>query len=160
MSGTSTHKARAFAAVLMILAWGCSPEPEKSAPAIPGESAPLSVYVVNYPLAYFAERIGGEHAAVVLPVPADVDPADWTPDADTVAVYQGADLILLNGGGYAGWVERASLPRAKLVDTSRAFQDRLVVLEKAPTHGHGPEGMHSHQETAFTTWLDPSLAIE
>ena len=37
----------------------------------------LSVYVVNYPLKYFAERIAGEHATVILPVPAGNDPAFW-----------------------------------------------------------------------------------
>ena len=29
----------------------------------------LSVYVVNYPLKYFAERIGGQHVKVVFPAP-------------------------------------------------------------------------------------------
>ena len=40
---------------------------------------PLNVYVVNYPLKYFAERIGGPHVKVTLPVPADVDPVYWAP---------------------------------------------------------------------------------
>jgi ABC-type Zn uptake system ZnuABC Zn-binding protein ZnuA len=33
----------------------------------------FTVYVVNYPLQYFAERIGGEHVTVVFPAPADVE---------------------------------------------------------------------------------------
>ena len=37
--------------------------------------------------------------------------------------------------------------------------DRLIPLEGAVAHQHGPEGEHSHQGTAFTTWLDPQLAI-
>jgi len=41
----------------------------------------LSVYVVNYPLKYFAERIAGEHATVILPTLAGTDPAFWMPDA-------------------------------------------------------------------------------
>ena len=52
---------------------------------------PLSVYVVNYPLASFAERIGGSAVSVTFPAPADGDPAQWSPDAGTVAGYQGAD---------------------------------------------------------------------
>jgi zinc transport system substrate-binding protein len=28
------------------------------------------------------------------------------------------------------------------------------------THTHGPAGAHAHEGTAFTTWLDPTLAIE
>jgi zinc transport system substrate-binding protein len=96
----------------------------------------------------------------VFPAPADVDPAYWSPSPETVAAYQRADLILLNGAGYAKWVQRASLPRARLVDTSEAFRSRYIPLEDAVTHGHGPEGEHSHEGYAFTTWLDPGLGLE
>ena len=37
------------------------------------------VAVVNYPLRYFAERIGGDVIEVGFPVPLDVDPAFWCP---------------------------------------------------------------------------------
>ncbi len=118
------------------------------------------MYTVNYPLAHFAERIGGDLVEVRFPAPPDVDPAYWSPDADTIAAYQRADLILLNGANYAGWVERATLPDLKLVDTSAPFADRLIPLAGATTHSHGPEGAHEHTGWAFTTWLDPQLAIE
>ena len=124
------------------------------------EPAPLAVFVVNYPLLYFAERIGGEQVEVTLPAPADVDPADWSPAPETVAAYQRADLILLNGAGYAGWVERSTLPPSKLVDTFAALRDRLIPLEESVAHSHGPEGEHSHKGTASITWLDPTLAVE
>jgi zinc transport system substrate-binding protein len=123
------------------------------------EADRLSVFVVSYPLQYFAERIGGDGIAAVFPAPADQDPAYWSPDPGTVAAYQGADLILLNGAGYAAWVQRSSLPRTRLVDTSGGFPDQLIPLEENVTHSHGPEGAHTHRETAFTTWLDPGLAI-
>jgi zinc transport system substrate-binding protein len=119
----------------------------------------LSVYVVHYPLQYLAERIGGEDVEVVFPAPADQDPAYWSPDPEVIVAYQGADLILLNGAGYAAWVQRASLPESRLVDTSAGFRDRLIPLEGGVTHSHGPEGAHTHKGTAFTTWLDPQLAI-
>ncbi len=121
-------------------------------------SAKLSVYVVNYPLMYFAERIGGEHVEVVFPAPSVGDPAHWQPDATTVAKYQSADLIVRNGATYAKWMEMVTLPQSKVVDTSAAFADRLITIENAITHSHGPEGDHTHGETAFTTWLDPGLA--
>jgi zinc transport system substrate-binding protein len=114
----------------------------------------LVVYTVNYPLQYFAQRIAGGHAKVVLPVPPDVDPAFWQPDAAAVSDYQRADLILLNGAGYAKWVNKASLPRRKLVDTSAALRERLIETHGGVTHSHGREGEHSHAGTAFTTWLD------
>ena len=40
----------------------------------------LRIYTVNYPLAYFAERIGGDLAQVTFPAPPDVDPAFWMPN--------------------------------------------------------------------------------
>ncbi len=51
---------------------------------------PLTVFVVNYPLQYFTERIGGEHVNVVFPAPTDVDPAYWMPDRPTIANFQRA----------------------------------------------------------------------
>jgi zinc transport system substrate-binding protein len=118
----------------------------------------LAIYTVNYPLAFFAEQIGGEHVDVVLPVPPGVDPAFWEPDHDMVRQFQKADLILLNGAGYAKWTRKFSLPMLRMVDTSRAFKDDLVSIETNVTHSHGPAGDHSHGGIAFTTWLDFSQA--
>jgi zinc transport system substrate-binding protein len=118
----------------------------------------LAVYVVNYPLKYFAERIGGDHVKVVFPAPADEDPAYWMPDAKTITDYQRADLILLNGVNYAKWVNKVSLPRFRLVNTSVSFKDRYIVTTEVLTHSHGTEGKHAHESLAFTTWIDPELA--
>jgi len=118
----------------------------------------LNVYVVNYPLKYFAERIGGEHVNVVFPAPAGIDPAYWIPDTAMIATYQRADLILLNGAGYAGWIDKVSLPRSKLVNTSRDFRDDYIHIEGAVTHSHGPGDTHAHQGAAFTTWIDFKFA--
>ena len=122
-------------------------------------SGKLRVYVVNYPLMYFAERIGGEHVDVVFPAPADVDPAYWQPEVNVIAEYQAADLIVKNGAGYANWMTMATLPDSKIVYSAEGFFEDVIVEESAVTHSHGPEGEHSHGETAFTTWLDPLQAI-
>ena len=119
---------------------------------------PLTVYTVNYPLQYFAQRIGGEHARVVFPAPNGVDPAFWRPDRETIRDYQSADLIILNGANYAKWVNKVSLPRLRLVDAGKAFGDDLVSVHDRVTHSHGPAGEHSHAGVAFTTWLDFSQA--
>ncbi len=120
----------------------------------------LIVYTVNYPLAYFAERIGGDAVEVVFPAPPDVDPAFWQPDVSTITAYQSADLVLLNGAGYARWIGTASLSRRRSVDTSAGFRDRYIADSEMVTHSHGPKGEHSHSKMAFTTWLDMLLAIE
>ena len=113
-----------------------------------------TVYVVNYPLQYFAEWIGAEQVQVVFPAPADEDPVFWKPDMETIAAFQAADLILINGAAYAKWLKTASLPKSKMIDTSRRFKADYIEIQDTGTHSHGPTGEHSHAGTAFTTWLD------
>jgi len=149
---------------LIVAAFGlvaCQPVEEGRPLALDGpeESRLPVVYTVNYPLAWMAERVGGDSVAVVLPVRAGVDPAHWQPSPETVLDYQGADLVLLNGAGYAGWVQFASLSPGRLVDTARGLEDRLVPAGET-THTHGPAGEHDHADVASHTWLDPTLAAE
>ena len=146
-------------ALFMTSCGGAGPS-EEAVSSSGAEDVKLSVYVVNYPLQYFAERIGGDRVAVHFPAPSEGDPAFWSPDPSNVAQYQAADLILLNGADYAKWVPKVTLPPSKLVDTSESFKDRVIYFEDATTHSHGPGGEHSHGESAFTTWLDFGLALE
>jgi zinc transport system substrate-binding protein len=145
-----------------VLLLACSPAQEdpSSEPAVSKEDGRLTIYTVNYPLEYLAERIGGEFVTAVFPAPPGIDPAYWSPELEQVAAYQAADLIFRNGAGYAVWVDRASFLRRQLIDTSTGFRDRLIPLDEALVHTHGPDGDHSHSGTAFTTWLDPTLALE
>ncbi len=125
----------------------------------PLQAAPeLNIYTVNYPLKYFAQTIAAEHASVTLPMPNDIDPAFWAPQAEDIAGLQKADVILLNGANYAKWLPTVSLPLFKLVNTSSEFRDAYIPLTEGITHNHGAGGKHSHTGIAFTTWLDLSLA--
>ncbi len=151
----SVNLLKVFAGVLAVAACTQSERPSEAIEA--GKDLP-EVYTVNYPLAYFAERIAGESVTVVFPAPPDVDPAFWSPSAETIADYQRADLVLLNGAGYAAWIQRATLSQSRLVDTSAALADRLIPVDDTVTHSHGPGGDHSHQGAAFTTWLDMEFA--
>jgi len=119
-----------------------------------------TAYVVNYPLYYFTERIAGEHVEVVFPAPSDVDPALWKPDIATVAAFQSADVIVINGATYERWLSQVSLPRAKIVDTSRGFKAHYIAVTETGTHSHGHEGVHSHTGTASTTWLNFQFAAQ
>jgi zinc transport system substrate-binding protein len=138
---------------------GCQRAGEESgtAPTSTMEDSTPTVYAVNYPLAWMAQRIGGDSVRVLLPVPEGVDPAHWQPSPETVLEYQRADLVLLNGAGYAGWIEFASLPPGRLVDTTRGLEDRFVPAGGV-THTHGPTGEHDHADVASHTWVDPDLA--
>jgi zinc transport system substrate-binding protein len=147
-------------ACALALALACSSGDAESPTRARERSSLPTAYVVNHPLQVFAQRIGGDSWDVRFPAPAEMDPADWSPTAEIVAAYQGADIILLNGAGYASWVARASLPAGTQIDTTAAVRDRLIPIEQIVTHQHGPTGEHSHGETAYTTWLDPTLALE
>jgi len=116
------------------------------------------VVAVNYPLSYFAERLLEGAADVVFPVPEGVDPSFWRPSIADISTIQSADLILLNGAGFASWIDRVSLSRAKVVNTSSAVSDLFIKTETI-THSHGDGGEHSHEGIATYLWLDPSLAM-
>ena len=107
---------------------------------------------------YFAERIGGAHVDVRLLPPANSDPAFWRPSDADVAALQAADLILLNGAGYAKWRHYVSLPESRTANTGRGFANTLIVVKERGTHSHGADGEHSHSGFAFTTWLDMQQA--
>jgi zinc transport system substrate-binding protein len=125
-------------------------------PAAPG--AKPRVAVANYPLWYFTKRIAGDHCEIIFPIPQDVDPSFWKPDAKGVRQYQQTDLILLNGADYEKWRLTSVLPLAKQVNTSASFADRYMTNGEVITHSHGKEGLHSHGVMDFNTWMDPRQA--
>ena len=116
------------------------------------------IVTVNYALQYLAERLTGGEAEVIFPVPAGVDPSFWRPSIADITMIQSTDLILLNGAGFATWVDRVSLPRSKTVNTSAKIKDQFISTESI-THSHGDGGEHSHEGLASYLWLDPTLAI-
>ena len=144
-----------FITLLSIILIGCGPKTNAPAPA---KGKPV-VAVVNYPLAFFAERIGGDLIEVHFPV-IQGDPAFWKPTAAEVRQFQSADLTLLNGATYAKWRARVSLPESKTVDTSAAFTSPFIETKSGVTHQHGKGSDHNHTGTAFTTWLDFKQATQ
>ena len=85
---------RAFAACLLVALLGCHDEPKYTAPTRTG---PPLVYTTFFPTTAFAQRIAGDLAEIVCPLPADADPITWKPAPDQIRAYQDADLIVLNG---------------------------------------------------------------
>lgn len=124
---------------------GCSEPSTKDAKPV--------VACVNYPLAYFADRIGGDAITVHFPE-IDGDPAFWEPSDADITTFQTSDLILRNGATYAKWAKTVTLPEDIQVDTSKAFQGALIEVKETGLHAHGDGEAHAHAGTAFTTWLD------
>ncbi len=132
---------------------GCSHTDVRNA-----ETSRPSVYTVNYPLAYFAERLAGDQADVVFPE-MEGDPAFWAPTAEQAGEYRKADLILLNGAQYAKWVPNAALPQPRCINTSAGLEEQFIALDGSASHAHGSAAAHAHGELAFTLWLNPELAV-
>ena len=137
----------------------CQPDTEKGPEesAAPKPATRPVIYTVNFPLAWMAETIAGDLVEIVFPAPAEVDPAHWQPEPAVILDYQSADLVLLNGAGYAAWIQYASLSPGQLVDTTASLGHELVPSGDS-THTHGPGGAHDHGDVASHTWLNPRLA--
>ncbi len=117
----------------------------------------VNAVAVNYPLHYFAERIATDSFSIDYLVAPEVDPAFWEPDDKALVAFQKADIVIRNGADYAKWMQVVTLPSTTMVDTSRAFSDRLIKVEGG-AHSHGDGAVHSHAGVAFTTWIDFSQA--
>ncbi len=142
--------------LLSLLLSSCENTKKKENATSPDQK--LKVFTVNYPLYYFAERIGGEYIELIYPISNDVDPAYWVPQE--LEEIQSVDLILANGAGYAKWMEKVSLSTSKIVNTSKNSKDKYIELEEGSSHSHGNTGAHVHYGYAFTTWLDFKIAVD
>jgi zinc/manganese transport system substrate-binding protein len=67
---------------------------------------PLRVVASFSVLANLVREIGGEHVFVTTLVPAGGEPHEWEPLPRDVAALAGADLVVVNGLGLEGWLER------------------------------------------------------
>jgi zinc transport system substrate-binding protein len=149
------------AGVIAAAVGGCEQkETQQPAAGTPGVAAKpagqkLVVYTTFYPTTYFTKRIAGDAVEIVCPCPVDADPAFWMPDEATVAAYQKADVIVVNGASFEKGLAKVTLPESRIVDTAKPLADELIVLKDAVTHTHGPQGKHSHEGIDGHTWLDP-----
>lgn len=151
---SSRRPAWALAAACVLGLAACG-EPQPYAPPPAPRRAVPEVWTTFYPTTYVAQRLGGPEVKVVCPLPAEADPAFWRPDTATLAGYQAADLIVINGAGFEHWVVEASLPPSRVVDTSQGFADTFIQLEGGVTHSHGTGGTHTHEGIDGHTWFDP-----
>ena len=144
--------------VILALLTACTEKQPDSFDSNAVQGKPI-VIASNYPLYFFSKRIAGDVFDVRFPE-IEGDPAMWAPGGQESADLQNADLLILNGAGYESWLAFTTLPGGNILDTTATIPAMLLPIENETVHQHGPAGKHSHQGTAFTTWLDPQLAIE
>ena len=114
----------------------------------------LKVVASFYPLAFFAQEIGGEEVTVRQLIPDNTEVHTWQPSfADILAVDE-ADVIIYNGASLDHWFEDDIL---SIVDSS----DKIIVettkgiklLETEPEHADEHEELDDPH-----TWISPFIA--
>ena len=144
--------------VLVLLLAACGGDTGGDSSPDGTSDGPPTVYTTFYPTTYLAERLAGDDAKVVCPLPDDEDPIFWKPPEEVILAYQQADLIVVNGAEFEKWVPLASLPESKVVSTAEPFREGWLTYEQAVEHTHGPSGKHAHEGIDGHTWVDPVLA--
>ena len=127
-------------------------------PAAPADAVPadaderLAVVASFYPLAWAAERIGGDRVEVANLTPAGADPHDVELSARDVGRVHDADLVLYLGHGFQPALERI------LGGADTRAVDLLDGLElrdgDEDDHGHGDGDGHEEAVDPHV-WLDP-----
>lgn len=147
--------ARRYAALLLVgplLLAGCAGgADEASAPpsdAPPCPTSPVEVVVSVDQWGDIVSELGGACANVTtLLASSSVDPHDYEPSPADAAKFEGAQLVVVNGGHYDEWASKlaaGSAPDAAVID---------AVAVGDP--GHGKEG-HDHDEGNPHVWYRPA----
>jgi zinc transport system substrate-binding protein len=111
--------------------------------SISGASEKIKVAASFYPLAHFAEHVGGEHADVMNIMPPGAEPHEFEPTPKDIRKIYESDIFLFHGAGLDPWAERVR---------NDLKRKGTYVLEMA-------EHISSVQSDPHI-WLDPLLAIK
>ena len=125
--------------------------------------AGLKVVATFYPLAYFAEEIGGDLVEVNTLIPYNTEVHSWQPSPQDIMEVEEADIFIYNGAGLEPWVEEDLLPAINtgnklIIDCTSG----LNLLEKDNDHvDDGHDDGHDHGDEIYDphTWIDPMMAL-
>ena len=123
------------------------------------EDNKLKVVATFYPLAFFAQQIGGEEVTIKQLIPDNTEVHNWQPSFTDILDLDDADVIIYNGVSLDQWFEDDVLP---IIDSSNKIIVETVqgvnLLETrqendAHEHNHENEGMYDPH-----TWISPFIA--
>ena len=128
------------------------------------DASKVQVVASFYPMADFAQKVGGDHVEVTNLVPAGTEPHEWEPSPKDITKIQSAQVFVYNGASMEGWVDDA----LKSTDTSKVqvveASKGLDLLPGEDDHEHEGEGESSdenaHEENEYNphVWLYPADA--
>lgn len=111
----------------------------------------VQVGATIFPLADFAQRIGGERVEVHLMVPPGGDAHNWEPSPGDIVLMERLDILLYNGAGLEHWVDA-------VVPTLR--NDALISVETTAGLRLLCAGCDKHGAVDPHVWLSPHRAKE
>ena len=116
----------------------------------------LLVVASFYPLAYMAERIGGERVTVMCLIQPGNEVHNWQPSTKQLVAASNADVIVYNGAGLDGWMQEVILPAIDtwgktIMDTTDGV-DLLRNMDSSEVKEHGLYDPH--------TWVSPYVASQ
>jgi len=129
--------------VFLIVLSGGKGKPEET-------SGKLKVSASFYPLAFFAEEIGGDRIDVFTITPPGTEPHDYEPTARDIARITDGKILFLNGNGLEVWrddITKNLSPK----DTSLVVVGEKITLLKE-------EGKEAEYAKDPHVWLSPVLA--
>lgn len=115
-----------------------------------------------FPMAEFAQQIGGDKVKVTNLTPAGVEPHDFEPTPQDIVAIQNSKLFIYNGAGFEAWVEKV-LPDLENSSTTTVDSSKGVNLLAGSEDEHEEENHEEGDDYGLYDphiWLNPVLATE
>lgn len=109
----------------------------------------LKVAASFYPLAHFAEQIGGEKVEIIKIIPGNAEPHEYEPTAKDIVKIQTARVFIFNGAGLEPWAERILGDLKKKGILTLQMAEHFALLRNKKDAKYDPH-----------IWLDPLFAIK
>ncbi|MEM7424230.1 MAG: zinc ABC transporter substrate-binding protein [Pseudomonadota bacterium] len=130
------HRRAFFASTLALALAGAT-----GIPAAASDDGPISVVATFSVLGDMVARIGGANVSVTTLVAADGDAHVYRPTPADARAVKGADLLVFNGLGFEGWLER-------LIDASDFSGERLIATRGIEPIGFDEDDDDDHDDHA------------
>ncbi len=117
----------------------------------------LKVVATFYPLAFFAQEIGGTKITLQQLIPDNTEVHDWQPSLADILELNNADIIIYNGASLDQWFENDIIPTIdssnKIIIKTSEGVDLLETSQDSSENGH--ENGDSYDPH---TWVSPYTA--
>lgn len=120
------------------------------------EEGKLNVVASFYPLAYYAQEIGGDKVEVSSLIPINSEVHSWQPSIGDISRAEKAHLIIYLGAGLDHWIEDNLLASISTEDKLIVEASEGMTLLESEGHEHEDGG---HEEGDPHLWVSPHTAI-